>query len=191
MNDHLEEKQAWNATKFLAVIAIIALPILLSGCATQPDHPIALKIDSDMVLVEGGEFTMGSDDPTAAKSERPAHTVKLDSFYLSKFEVTQELFESVMGSSMSFFPDPNIPVNNLSWQQATTLLRSSTSLQAKTTAYRPRLNGSLQPKGATYHKASLMQVQTILMMLLGMLAMQTTKLTPWVKSSLTSSVFMT
>ncbi|WP_234496594.1 formylglycine-generating enzyme family protein [Vibrio maritimus] len=118
MNDHLEEKQAWNATKFLAAIAIIALPILLSGCATQPDHPIALKIDSDMVLVEGGEFIMGSDDPTAAKSERPAHTVKLDSFYLSKFEVTQELFESVMGSSMSFFPNPNIPVNNLSWQQA-------------------------------------------------------------------------
>ncbi|GAL30882.1 uncharacterized conserved protein [Vibrio variabilis] len=191
MNDHLEEKQAWNATKFLAVIAIIALPILLSGCATQPDHPIALKIDNDMVLVEGGEFTMGSDDPTAAKSERPAHTVKLDSFYLSKFEVTQELFESVMGSSMSFFPDPKIPVNNLSWQQATTLLRSSTSLQAKTIAYRLRRNGSSQPKVATYPKASLMQVQTILMTLLGMLVMQTTKLTLWAKNSPTNLVFMT
>lgn len=118
MNHHTEDKQAWNATKLLVVFTIIALPILLSGCATKPDHPIALKINQDMVLVEGGEYVMGSDAPEAAKSERPAHTVKVNSFYLSKFEVTQELFESVMGSSMSFFADPNVPVNNLSWQQA-------------------------------------------------------------------------
>ncbi|MGR5469813.1 formylglycine-generating enzyme family protein, partial [Vibrio astriarenae] len=39
-------------------------------------------------------------------------------FYISKFEVTQALFESVMGSSMSYFQGADIPVNNLSWQQA-------------------------------------------------------------------------
>ncbi|NUW74749.1 SUMF1/EgtB/PvdO family nonheme iron enzyme [Vibrio mediterranei] len=118
MTDYSEEKRAWNTTKLLVVLAIIALPILLSGCASPSKHPIAMSINQDMVLVEGGEFTMGSDSKTAAKSERPAHSVRVDSFYLSKFEVTQELFESVMGSSMSYFAAPNVPVNNLSWQQA-------------------------------------------------------------------------
>ncbi len=110
--------------KTTCCFSIIALPILLSGCASTSNHPIAMSINQDMVLVEGGEFTMGSDSDTAAKSERPAHSVRVDSFYLSKFEVTQELFESVMGSSMSYFAAPDVPVNNLSWQQATTSLRN-------------------------------------------------------------------
>lgn len=99
----------------------LSMPILalsIAGCAIQPTHPIAESINQDMVWVEGGEFMMGSDSDTATKAERPARLVRVDGFYLSKFEVTQELFESVMGSSLSFFKDPQVPVNNLSWQQA-------------------------------------------------------------------------
>lgn len=85
--------------------------------AKEP-HPIMQQIEADMVLVEGGQFEMGSNLAEASKAERPARTVSVDSFYISKLEVTQSLFESVMGSSMSYFSDPNVPVNNLSWQQA-------------------------------------------------------------------------
>ncbi|MBY5946914.1 formylglycine-generating enzyme family protein [Photobacterium rosenbergii] len=85
--------------------------------ASEP-HPVMKQIESDMVLVEGGSFEMGSSLPAASKAESPARTVSVDSFYISKFEVTQSLFESVMGSSMSYFSDPDVPVNNLSWQQA-------------------------------------------------------------------------
>ncbi|WP_425439657.1 formylglycine-generating enzyme family protein [Photobacterium proteolyticum] len=81
-------------------------------------HPVALQIEANMVLVEGGSFTMGTSLPEAKKAESPARTVSLDSFYISRFEVTQELFESVMGSSMSYFKGKDVPVNNLSWQQA-------------------------------------------------------------------------
>ncbi|PKF62515.1 sulfatase [Psychromonas sp. psych-6C06] len=94
---------------------------ILAGCShsnATPEHPIAAQIMSDMVLVEGGTYMMGSDLPQAKKSEQPAHQVSVDSFYISKFEVTQGLFESVMGGSNSFFVDENVPVNNLSWQQA-------------------------------------------------------------------------
>ncbi|WP_428200245.1 formylglycine-generating enzyme family protein [Aliivibrio salmonicida] len=88
------------------------------GCMSTPPHPISQKIDQDMVRVEGGEFLMGSDSNQANKAEKPVHLVSINSFSISKFEVTQELFESVMGSSLSYFQSPDIPVNNLSWQQA-------------------------------------------------------------------------
>ncbi|MEZ9051800.1 formylglycine-generating enzyme family protein [Vibrio sp. 10N.247.311.64] len=104
--------------KQLATISSVTMTILLSGCASVPTHPIAQQIDQEMVLVEGGTFTMGSNGPEATKAERPARNVTVDSFYIAKFEVTQELFESVMGSSLSYFQNPQVPVNNLSWQQA-------------------------------------------------------------------------
>ncbi|WP_199454592.1 formylglycine-generating enzyme family protein [Vibrio owensii] len=105
-------------SKSLTALSILSFSVLMSGCATQSPHPIALNIDQDMVLVEGGSFVMGSDSDSAKKAETPAREVKVDGFYISKFEVTQELFESVMGSSMSYFQGADIPVNNLSWQQA-------------------------------------------------------------------------
>ncbi|MGR5238246.1 formylglycine-generating enzyme family protein [Vibrio alfacsensis] len=76
------------------------------------------------------------------KAETPAREVTVYGFYISKFEVTQELFESVMGSSMSDFQGADIPVNNLSWQ-------------AKTTACQPKPNGSLPQKAETRAKALL------------------------------------
>lgn len=97
-----------------------AAVMILAGCSSTPEpiHPIAQAIMADMVLVDGGEFIMGSNADNASKAEKPAHEVKVDSFYIAKFEVTQALFESVMGGSNSYFVDPNVPVNNLSWQQA-------------------------------------------------------------------------
>ncbi|MGF1751078.1 formylglycine-generating enzyme family protein [Vibrio cionasavignyae] len=96
----------------------LSLALVMTGCTTQPNHPIAKLINDDLVLVEGGSFVMGSDGDTASKAEQPSREVTVDSFYISKFEVTQSLFESVMGSSMSYFSGADIPVNNLSWQQA-------------------------------------------------------------------------
>lgn len=91
---------------------------MLAGCSKQPTDPLAQEINQDMVLVEGGSYIMGSDSPEAADTEKPAHKVKVNSFYISKFEVTQELFDEVLGSSLTYFPDPQNPVNNVSWQQA-------------------------------------------------------------------------
>ncbi|USD64265.1 SUMF1/EgtB/PvdO family nonheme iron enzyme [Vibrio sp. SCSIO 43136] len=111
---------------------VSTLALSLAGCATTPPHPLAEKINQDMVLVEGGQFVMGSDDAIARKAEQPAHSVSVSSFYIAKFEVTQELFEAVMGGSNSFFPDPNIPVNNLSWQQANYFIDQLNALTGET-----------------------------------------------------------
>ena len=75
----------------------------------------------DMVPVAGGSFTMGAtgEQGTAAESdERPAHTVKLSDFAIGQTEVTQALWQAVMGSNPSKFTgDLNRPVDNVSWNQ--------------------------------------------------------------------------
>ncbi len=73
------------------------------------------KLINNMVWLEAGSFEMGSDSPEARKRERPAHQVSLDGFYISKFELTQDIFEQIMGWNNSYFPCANCPINNVSW----------------------------------------------------------------------------
>ena len=53
----------------------------------------------EMVLVQGGTFTMGctsEQGEDCEDNESPAHQVTLNSFYIGKYEVTQALWEEVM-----------------------------------------------------------------------------------------------
>lgn len=52
-----------------------------------------------MKYVEGGSFYMGSDDDI--EDERPMHKVNLDDYYMAETEVTQALWEAVMGFSIT------------------------------------------------------------------------------------------
>lgn len=78
-------------------------------------EPLHKKLLSNMVWIEGGDFEMGSDDTHARNRERPAHQVSLDDFYISKFELTQDIFQQIMGWNNSYFQCANCPVNNVSW----------------------------------------------------------------------------
>lgn len=56
-----------------------------------------------MVYVEGGEFDMGGteeQDGEWGDNERPVHRVKIDSYYIGKFEITQSQWERVMGTTL-------------------------------------------------------------------------------------------
>jgi formylglycine-generating enzyme required for sulfatase activity len=53
---------------------------------------------------------------SAKKDEKPVHKVVLSDFYICKYEVTQSLWEDVMGSNPGrFFGDENSPVEKVSW----------------------------------------------------------------------------
>ena len=58
-----------------------------------------------MVAVDGGTFQMGatSEQQNADSDERPVHSVTLDNYYIGETEVTQELWQAVMGSNPSSF----------------------------------------------------------------------------------------
>jgi len=71
-----------------------------------------------MVKVPGGTFTMG-DNLSEQQDEKPEHQVKLDTFFIARHEVTQELFKGVMGYNPSYFSDnPQNPVEQVSWYDA-------------------------------------------------------------------------
>ncbi len=74
----------------------------------------------DLILVEAGTFRMGSPKgtPDARDSERPDHEVQVPSFYMGEFQVTQALWEAVIGDNPSRFPGPNRPVEQVSWYNA-------------------------------------------------------------------------
>ncbi len=52
-----------------------------------------------MVLVEGGEFSMGADGRAefTHADELPAHSVTLSNYYIGRYEVTNALWDAVMG----------------------------------------------------------------------------------------------
>ncbi len=54
---------------------------------------------------------MGSNDG----DEKPVHQVRISSFYIGKYEVTQKEWREMMGSSPSYFKGDDRPVENVSW----------------------------------------------------------------------------
>ena len=88
-----------------------------------------------MVGVQGGTFMMGDidNDPDADTNERPAHQVTLSSYWIGQTEVTQELWQAVMGSNPSYFKgDLNRPVEQVSWSYCQTFIAKLNELTGQT-----------------------------------------------------------
>ena len=79
--------------------------------------PVKNGITIDMIKVEAGTFMMGatSEMQNPYDDEKPVHQVTLtNDYYIGKYEVTQALWQSVMGSNPSYFKGDNLPVENVS-----------------------------------------------------------------------------
>lgn len=93
-------------------------PKIFGGLPTEvetfspPVTPNTFK-SKEMILVEGGTFRMGND--AGGSDEKPVHSVTLDSFLIGKYQVTQELWESVMENNPSKFKGAKRPVERVSW----------------------------------------------------------------------------
>ena len=59
----------------------------------------------EMVLIPGGQFLMGDHhnyvDPAHPSDEVPTHTVHLDSFYMGKYEVTNQQYADYLNSALA------------------------------------------------------------------------------------------
>ncbi len=107
--------------------------VLQAKSFTSERNSIGIKL----VLIQPGEFLMGSSDGDA--DEKPPHKVKITKpFYLGVTEVTQEQYERVMGTNPSKFQgDPRRPVENVSFKDAVEFCRKLTE--------RERLSGKSGP----------------------------------------------
>jgi len=85
------------------------------------------QIAKEMVFVKGGTFQMGSNE--GYSNEKPIHSVTVADFYIGKYQVTQKLWQGIMGNNPSHFKGDKRPVENVSWDDTQAFLRK---LNAKT-----------------------------------------------------------
>ena len=75
----------------------------------------------EMIFVEGGNFMMGGD---LNDDEKPIHEVKLDSYYIGKYPITQKEWREIMGNNPSGIYGYNqCPVEQVSWSDVQEFLQ--------------------------------------------------------------------
>lgn len=82
----------------LRLMPLVIIILSLNSCSQ--------KIPENMVLVKGG---------TIMDSDSNSSDIKIDDFYIGKYEVTQEEWVEVMGSNPSEFKGEDLPVEMVSW----------------------------------------------------------------------------
>ena len=101
---------------------------------TVEQKSILDNIANNMVYIEGGTFMMG---PIADEKWKPwdqegqLHRVNLSSFYISKYEVTQEIWETVMENNPSTFYGVKRPVENVSWEDCQVFIKKLNALTGR------------------------------------------------------------
>ena len=95
-------------------------------------------VSFQMVAIEGGTFTMGVDSVAveqglANADELPAHEVTLSPYSIGQTEVTQELWQAVMGTNPSSFTgDLQRPVEQVSWEDCQEFISRLNAITGKT-----------------------------------------------------------
>jgi formylglycine-generating enzyme required for sulfatase activity len=74
--------------------------LLVGGCGDKPEpaEP-AMRVTGtgiEMVRIPAGEFTMG--DAGGYEDQKPERTVRVDAFWMDRYEVTAESFQQITGS---------------------------------------------------------------------------------------------
>ena len=96
--------------------------------------PVKDGISIEMVKVEAGSFDMGA-TPEMKKPydwEKPVHRVTLtNNYYIGKYEVTQALWQAVMGSNPSYFKGDDLPVEQVSWNDCQDFISKLNAMTGK------------------------------------------------------------
>jgi eukaryotic-like serine/threonine-protein kinase len=100
-------------------------------------------VNIDMIFIPSGSFLMGTNNTEHGrnKDENPQHLVKLNSFYISKYPITQiqwrtvSLFPKIsrpLKSNPSFYKGDNLPVEKISWLDAQEYCKRLTKYTGRT-----------------------------------------------------------
>lgn len=93
-------------------------------------------ISFNMIYVKGGTFIMGATPEQgreAEDNEKPAHQVTLSDYYIGETEVTQELWQAVMGNNPSLLKgNLQRPVEQVSWNDCQEFIKKLNQLTGKT-----------------------------------------------------------
>ena len=91
------------------------------------------KVPDNKIFVEGGTFTMGSND--GDDDEKPPHIVTLSSFYIGKYEVTQREWREVMGNNPSHLKGDDLAIEYVNWYGVVEYCNSRSKKEGLTPCY--------------------------------------------------------
>ena len=108
----------------------------LQGNTEPSEQTFMVKgVEFKMIKVEGGTFSMGATSEQSSDAfdyEKPVHSVTLSDYYIGETEVTQELWEAVMGSNPSYFEgNDQRPVERVSWTDCQEFINKLNRLTGK------------------------------------------------------------
>ncbi|MCI7699929.1 MAG: SUMF1/EgtB/PvdO family nonheme iron enzyme [Candidatus Onthomorpha sp.] len=112
-------------------------PIVYKGEIPQStiETIVVNGVEFNMVKIEGGTFHMGATSEQGSDAfywEYPVHSVTISDYYIGETEVTQELWEAVMGSNPSYFTGNNQrPVEYVSWYDCQEFIKKLNQLTGK------------------------------------------------------------
>ena len=97
----------------------------------QEEEAMFSSIKKDMVLIPAGKFEMGSAVTEKGRSNfETLHIVRITNpYYMGKYEVTQEQWQTVMGNNPSQTKGAKLPVTGVSWHNCQEFIKK---LNAKT-----------------------------------------------------------
>ncbi len=106
-------------------LLVLVLFLVLPGATSGRDKANASFVDGvlivndvryEMASIPAGKFLMGSD--SGKTDEKPGHLVQLDAFSMGKTEVTQGLWQAVLGEDPEKInDDKNFPLEGFSWDE--------------------------------------------------------------------------
>ena len=91
-------------------------------------------VSFNMIRVDGGTFTMGATSEQGADAdndEKPVHQVTLSTYCIGETEVTQALWQAVMGNNPSLFKGDNLPVERVRWENCQTFISKLNQLTGR------------------------------------------------------------
>ncbi len=135
-----QEQAAKQTAKADSIAKVEAQQVLIRKAKADSiakEEFIALlnKIGTNMIFVQGGTFTMGCTDEQGSDCpvyEKPSHSVTLNNFYISKYEVTQKQWKAIMGINPSSFTGcDDCPVESVSWDDVQEFITKLNKLTGK------------------------------------------------------------
>ncbi|MBN2200066.1 MAG: SUMF1/EgtB/PvdO family nonheme iron enzyme [Candidatus Aminicenantes bacterium] len=126
-----------NTKRLLTAVCGLALIAAVTAAAQEKTLVVDLGdgVGMEFILVPAGSFLMGAAIGDA--DEQPVHEVTITkSFYIGKYEVTQEQWQALMGDNLSTHQGPKHPVEQVSWLDCQDFL---SKLRAKLDGLTPRL----------------------------------------------------
>ena len=93
-------------------------------------------VNFTMRYIEGGSFDMGATAEMdtvgfSLAEEKPVHKVYVESFAIGVFEVTQELWQAVMGTNPSSTKSAYCPVESVSWNDCQEFIQKLNAITGK------------------------------------------------------------